>query len=143
MTRFWSKVQKTDGCWLWTGSRNRTWAYGRFRSGPGRRSVLAHRFAWELVHGPIPGGLFVCHHCDNPSCVNPEHLFLGTHTDNMRDMVNKGRDVNRNRELTHCKHGHEFTEENTRRRRLGRSCRACDHRWNKERVRALPAKVKR
>lgn len=93
--RFWKKVNK-DGpqildtkCWAWTGALNnwncaRFWIYGR-------TVVYASRFSWELHYGSIPEGLFVCHHCDNPSCVNPEHLFLGTCKDNRDDMIRKGR----------------------------------------------------
>lgn len=91
--RFWAKVQKGDGCWLWQGSRLPE-GYGQFAWAAryGRtRPVKAHRVAWELTHGPIPDGLCACHHCDNPPCCNPAHLFLGTHTDNMRDASAKGR----------------------------------------------------
>lgn len=72
------------GCWWWAASFNRA-GYGRFESD------LAHRTAWRLLRGPIPPGLFVCHRCDQPGCVNPDHLFLGTHNDNMADKVAKGR----------------------------------------------------
>lgn len=89
LTRFWSKVRKTDGCWLWTGTTIRG-GYGMIRF-PVRDSITAHRASWLIHRGEIPDGLFVLHKCDNPPCVNPEHLFLGTHQDNMRDMVAKGR----------------------------------------------------
>lgn len=68
--------------------------YGIFNAGTGRanrRTVYAHRFAWEITNGPIPVGLLACHHCDNPPCCNPAHLFLGTHADNNADMNAKGR----------------------------------------------------
>lgn len=87
--RFWSKVEKTDACWLWRGGVKPN-GYGRFVIGHSTQ-VYAHRFAWELTNGAVADGLFVCHHCDTPLCVRPDHLFLGTHTENMRDMLAKGR----------------------------------------------------
>lgn len=86
--RFWAKVEKSDGCWLWRGTV--AGGYGQCRSAPKVR-VAAHRFSYNLHFGPIPDGLYVCHRCDTPLCVNPAHLFLGTDSDNMRDMVSKGR----------------------------------------------------
>lgn len=88
---FWKRVDKSPhpkGCWLWTGSKNRQ-GYGEtmFR----KRHLRANRVAYELANGPIPEGLMVLHSCDNPPCVNPDHLFLGTGTDNMQDCIRKGR----------------------------------------------------
>lgn len=91
--RFWSKVNKTDTCWLWTGYKLPS-GYGRFRD----RALLiyAHRFSWQLVNGEVPTGeghhgICVLHKCDMPSCVNPEHLFLGTMATNIADRDSKGR----------------------------------------------------
>lgn len=88
--RFWSKVQQGEGCWLWTSNVLKN-GYGQFWMGAGLVPEYAHRVAWQLTSGPIPDGLFVLHHCDTPTCVRPDHLFLGTHTDNMRDASRKGR----------------------------------------------------
>lgn len=80
--RFLTKVEKTEDCWLWKSQRNRQ-GYGQYTLN--YKTLLAHRYHWEVVNGPIPDGLFVLHRCNNPSCVRPEHLYLGTHQDNMKD----------------------------------------------------------
>jgi hypothetical protein len=88
--RFWAKVKKSEGCWEWTAATNGR-GYGQFYVGNGRRTS-PHRYSWELYNRkPVPEGLYVCHHCDNPRCVKPHHLFLGTAQDNTDDMVAKGR----------------------------------------------------
>lgn len=89
--RFWRRVAKSDGCWLWTGARAPN-GYGRFQiGGKGGPYLGAHRFSYELAHGPIPKGMVVMHSCDTPSCVNPAHLSARTPKDNSRDMISKGR----------------------------------------------------
>lgn len=87
--RFWEKVLIGDDCWEWQASR-RTWGYGQTGVGNGKVRT-AHRASWELVKGVIPAGLNVLHRCDNPPCVRPDHLFLGTLSDNMQDCAKKGR----------------------------------------------------
>ena len=88
--RFWEKVKKTDGCWIWTAARH-WFGYGKFFIKKGQPLQLAHRISYRLAFGEIPDGLQVLHHCDVPECVRPEHLFLGTQRDNMRDCRAKGR----------------------------------------------------
>lgn len=90
--RFWERVQKTIGCWVWTGAKYSS-GYGRFFLVRGRNhvTVCAHRYSWFITYGDDPGELHVCHECDNPPCVRPDHLFLGTDQDNSDDMVNKSR----------------------------------------------------
>jgi HNH endonuclease len=87
--KFWSKINKTEGCWLWTGVTAQGYGRAHLR---GMKSALTHRIAWELTTGaPVPEGLCVCHHCDNPPCCNPSHLFLGTRGENNSDSAKKGR----------------------------------------------------
>jgi hypothetical protein len=123
--RFWRNVDKTGECWTWTGGRAID-GYGSFYAdGAG---IAAHRFSYQLHNGPIPAGLVICHRCDNPPCVRPDHLFLGTQLDNVRDMFSKDRNVSGMGRRTHCKNGHPFDEENTLVQPGGwRRCRACRH----------------
>ena len=116
---FWEKVDKhaEGGCWVWTGTRQ------VFGYGISLRYRLAHRVSWEIANGPIPDGLWVLHRCDNPPCVNPAHLFLGTQTENMRDMTAKGRHPHSRR--TTCKNGHPFDRLHMHRGRLTRVCSVC------------------
>lgn len=89
--RFWRRVSKSpNGCWMWKGSKDGG-GYGTISTARGSAPAKAHRLSWEMRNGPIPPGQFVCHHCDTPACVNPDHLFLGTQKDNMRDCSRKGR----------------------------------------------------
>lgn len=91
VARFWTKVQRGEGCWEFTGKRTVHAPLPRGHFSVGRKLYLASRVAWVIVNGPIPDGLFVLHHCDNGVCCNPAHLFLGTRSDNSLDMVAKGR----------------------------------------------------
>lgn len=88
--RFWEKVSKSEGCWEWQGSVG-TGGYGKISLQQSRKIVLAHRVSWTLHFGDIPDGMLVCHRCDNPPCVRPDHLFLGDTKANADDMVRKGR----------------------------------------------------
>lgn len=129
---FWRDVEVADKCWIWRGRTHR--GYGKLSytpaSGERKKDMFAHRASWLLHYGELPLGKCVLHKCDNPSCVNPIHLFLGTHDDNMKDMAVKGRGNNQNRGKTHCKHGHQFNEINTGTYTNGkRYCRTCKG-WN-------------
>lgn len=98
LERFWRYVRKTEGCWEWTGGRfQSSLGYGQFRVG--KRKVRAHRFAWQITNGSIPNGMRICHKCDNPTCCNPTHLFMGTDADNIADRGRKGRTKNGSRQF--------------------------------------------
>lgn len=120
---FESRTRTEGDCVLWTGYTN--------HDGYGRLSIkgnlyMAHRIAWSLRNGPAPRDKLVLHKCDNPPCVNPDHLFLGDDLDNAQDKSQKGRAYRRSLATTHCKNGHEFREENTYITPEGhRSCRIC------------------
>lgn len=124
--RFWHRVQSEGAaeCWEYTSPRDRG-GYGLF-SLAHRITLRAHRFAYEISTGTeIPDGLCILHSCDNPACVNPSHLRVGTRAENMRDCLARGRHPNTNR--THCRKGHLYDERNTGRKPDGsRRCRACD-----------------
>lgn len=122
-SRFFPKVDTSepDGCWRWTAATNGA-GYGVLAMSRDGVKVLAHRFSYELVHGPIPDGLVVDHLCRTPLCVNPLHLeAVPQRTNNLRGSSPSARQAKQ----THCVHGHEFTPENTYVRAGHRSCRAC------------------
>jgi len=85
---FWSKCEKTVGCWTW---QHRTSGSGYGRIKRHRKEMPAHKYAWEITFGKVPDGLLVLHRCDNPLCIRPDHLFLGTQSDNITDCAKKGR----------------------------------------------------
>ena len=129
--RFWEKVIKhEEGCWGWSASKHDQ-GYGLIDG------MLASHVSWIVHFGPVPDGLEVCHSCDNTECTRPDHLWLGTHGDNMRDAFAKGRIVHIPK--THCKRGHEFTPENTylyenRDGYKHRICRECRDTYRERRV---------
>lgn len=124
MARLLAHTSKTETCWLWTGSVFKSSGYGACWVDP--RTIGAHRASWIAHFGEIPEGMFVCHRCDVPLCVRPDHLFLGTPADNTRDMQQKGR----NRKPA-CRKGHAFTPENTLLTKSGRVCRTCRREYSR------------
>ena len=136
LDRYWSKVRvRESGCWEWVGARS-TAGYGQLRVNG--KALLAHRMAAEVEYGP-PNGLYCLHSCDNPPCVNPQHLRWGTPKDNMWDVVQRGRKLYPPRmSQEHCPRGHEYTEDNSYLTNEGtRACRKCYRQhwreWNKKR----------
>ncbi len=117
----WSVPVPEAGCFVWLGCMS-TSGYGRVRSDG--KTQQAHRVAWQQTNGVIPEGMQVCHKCDTRCCVNPDHLFLGTNGDNIRDMVAKGR--NWQSKLTHCRQGHPLSGGNIRMYGRKRQCIACN-----------------
>lgn len=130
--RLMDKIERVpfSGCWIWTGTTARG-GYGLIGSGyteaGNARMVYTHRVSFQHFIGAIPAGQEVCHHCDVPSCCNPEHLFSGTHSENMQDMISKKRgDAYRRGSQTECQRGHSLTDENLRIRPDGRRyCHQC------------------
>ena len=124
--RFWAKVNKTEGCWIWTAAKD-TSSYGRFSVND--RLICAHRFAYELLISPIPKGLTLDHLCRNPACVNPEHLEPVTNKVNtLRGVGLSAREARQ----THCKYGHPFDLFNTGWEKTGRRCKECHRNWERE-----------
>lgn len=117
-----------------TGRTVPGYGISRIQTGAKIFTVYAHRFVYEQAYGTIPNGMYVCHNCDNPSCINLDHLFLGSPQDNAVDMVNKGRHGKWNAQKTHCKYGHEFSKENTYITPIGnRQCKECRRIYQKRR----------
>lgn len=139
VARFWNAVRVTpelDGCWTWTRSKDTRMGYGRLHVRG--LSTVAHRASWQIQTGPIPSGMCVLHRCDNPPCVRPDHLFLGTKGDNNADRDSKGRGRpgpiwEWQSAKTHCPRGHAYTADNTYAKPAGgRDCRTCCRAWKSE-----------
>ncbi len=138
--RFWEKVVIPDNpsdCWIWVGTRDK-YGYGQISVGSeadnSQRKMKAHRFSFLLHYGePSPKKPHVLHHCDNPPCMNPQHLFAGTNSDNQWDKVKKGR--HHEQAITHCPQEHPYDEENTILYGGRRYCRACQRKRGRERMR--------
>lgn len=129
--RFFEKVDKSGNdkfpdCWIWTGGKTSK-DYGSFKYYQDRPAIGAHVSSHLFHIGEVPEGMLVCHHCDNPPCVNPEHLFLDTHSGNMKDMFAKDRHGNSSRKQTHCRKGHSFEEFGVyeRKKKDGKTDRIC------------------
>src|SRR5439155_3122988 len=129
---FWEKVEPepNSGCFIWTGATTR--GYGRMTIS--QKAAIATRVSWELHYGAIPTGYDVLHKCDQPWCVNPQHLFLGTAQDNIRDARNKGRLWQQR--VAHCPQGHPYDSANTYINHGRRWCRVCLQDARRRRVRA-------
>ena len=104
---FWERVTKTPECWIWKGYTTKL-GYGLLTTNS--ITTTAHRFSWELLHGPIPLGLNVLHKCDNPPCVRPDHLFLGTQWDNIQDMIDKERQQDYSNQKGNSRNSSKLTE---------------------------------
>lgn len=117
--RFWEKVNKTNTCWEWTAHKLFN-GYGRFNING--KTDYAHRISWQFATGKYPKGKQVLHSCDNPACVRPDHLFLGTLNDNMVDRNKKGRQANSNK--LNCRHGYPFTY-TKKNKRTALDCHTC------------------